>query len=101
MSALIERASDGSVRIAVVVQPGASRAEVVGEHGGALKVRVAAAAERGRANEAVVELLAEALGVPRRQIELDAGHTSRRKRFVVRGVDAEAVARRVHELAGG
>lgn len=70
------------------VVPGASRERVVGPLGDALKVQVAAAPERGNANAAVLDLLAEALGVPRRQIELVRGQTQPRKVVRVTGLDA-------------
>ena len=74
------------------VVPGASHPGVVGRHGDAWKVRVAAAPEDGKANEAVLALLARALDVPRRDLELTAGTTSRDKIVTLTGVseaDAE------------
>jgi hypothetical protein len=61
------------------VQPGASRTEVAGVHGDALKVRLAAPPAEGRANAALVAFLAEAFGVPRAGVALLRGATSRRK----------------------
>ena len=55
---------NGRLRRALQVSGGARRSEVVGVHGGALKVAVQAPPDKGKANRAVVELLAEALGVP-------------------------------------
>jgi len=68
------------------VQPGARRTEVAGLHGGRLKVRVAARAVEGEANAALVEFLAERLGVARRDVKIEAGVSSRAKRVAVRGV---------------
>jgi uncharacterized protein len=79
---------EGGVSLSVLVQPRASRTRVVGEHGGLLKVQVAAPPVEGEANAALLEFLARQLGVPRRQVELVAGEGSRRKRVVVRGVGA-------------
>jgi hypothetical protein len=62
-------------------------------HGDALKVRVAAPAEGGRANRAVVPLLVDSLGLRITDIELVSGATSRRKRACLRGVDVRRVAR--------
>ncbi|XXF75471.1 DUF167 domain-containing protein [Myxococcaceae bacterium GXIMD 01537] len=76
------------VELAILVQPRASRTRVVGEHDGQLKVQLAAPPVDGEANAALVEFLAKALGVPRRQVELVSGDASRRKRVVVRGIDA-------------
>ena len=78
--------SDG-VDLVVWVVPGASRSEVAGLHGEAIRVRVTQPAEKGRANAAVSRLLGEVLGVP---VELIGGGTSRRKRFRARGLSAGA-----------
>lgn len=69
----------------VRAQPGAKRERIVGVHGDALKVAVAAPPERGRANERIAEVLAEALDVPPRDVSLLSGATSRDKRFVIAG----------------
>jgi uncharacterized protein (TIGR00251 family) len=61
------------------VQPRARRSEVVGWHGTTLRVRVTAPPTEGRANEAAIALLADALGVPRSSIELVSGAASRDK----------------------
>jgi uncharacterized protein (TIGR00251 family) len=70
----------------VRAQPGARKAGVLGEQGGALKVAVTAPPEDGRANKALLTLLREALGLKRSQLELLGGATSRDKRFLVRGM---------------
>jgi len=70
----------------------ASRSEVVGEHNGALRVRVAAAPVDGAANEAVVSTLAAAFKVSRRAVEITAGHTSRLKQVRVSGAGPEALS---------
>ena len=79
------------MRFSVRVQPRSSRTGVEGLHGDALKVRVNAPPVDGAANEAVVEALAEALGVPRRAVRIVAGESSRTKVVEVDGVSAEAV----------
>jgi hypothetical protein len=84
---------DGGVELWVHVQPRASRDAVGGAHGGALRVKVRAPAEDGRANEAVCRALAEALGVRRAAVELVAGATARRKRVRIAGVARELRAR--------
>ena len=86
---------DGAVRFAVRVQPRASRTGVDGLHGGALRVRVNAPPVDGAANAAVVEVLAEALGVARRSVRVVAGGSSRSKVVEVAGVAAS----RVRDLA--
>lgn len=74
----------------VWVVPGASRDEIVGEHDGALKIRVAAAPEKGKANRGVARLLAERL--PGRRVTVVAGSTARRKQVLIEGVTPEAAA---------
>lgn len=81
------------VRFAVRVQPRASRSEVVGIHGNALKVRLQAPPVDGAANAALVEFLAESLGVPRRAVRVVAGETSRSKVVEVDDLAPAAVER--------
>jgi hypothetical protein len=88
LSDLYDPGNEGVV-LRVHVQPGAGRSAVVGRHGDALKVRVAAPPVGGRANEATRTLVAEALGLPAADVELTGGETSRSKRFRLRGVGAE------------
>jgi uncharacterized protein (TIGR00251 family) len=82
-------------RIVVTVSPGASRTELVGRHGEGWKVRVAAAPARGRANEALLDLFAEELGLPRSRLEPVSGRTVRRKVVEVAGLDPDEIARRL------
>jgi hypothetical protein len=65
------------------VQPGASRSEFAGRHGERIKVRLAARAVDGKANDALVEFLAAHYGVPRRKVRIVAGLKSRRKRVAI------------------
>jgi uncharacterized protein len=81
--------------IDVKVVPGASRSRIAGSHGDALKVQVAAAPERGRANDAVCDLLSEKLAVPRRGVTVVRGMTSPRKTIRVEGLAPAEVARRL------
>ena len=74
--------------IDILVQPRASRAKLGPMHDGRLKVAVTAPPVDGEANAAVVEVLAKALGVPRRQVEVIAGMSSRRKTVRIEGADA-------------
>jgi len=74
----------GSV-LPVWAQPGARRNGIVGEAGGALKSAVTAPPDKGRANQALVDVLRKALSVKRSQIELLSGFTSRHKKFLIRG----------------
>jgi uncharacterized protein (TIGR00251 family) len=81
----------------VRAQPGASRERIAGLHGDALKVAVQAPPERGRANEAIRDLLAGALKVPSRDVVLVSGETSRDKRFAVRGLHGDVLRSRLLE----
>ena len=76
---------EGTV-VAVWVVPGASQDEIVGEHGDALRVRVAAPPEAGRANQAVVKLFEARF--PGHRAVLLSGATTRRKRVLIEGVSA-------------
>jgi uncharacterized protein (TIGR00251 family) len=95
--------------VRVHVQPGAGRTAVVGRFGDALKLKVGAPPEGGRANEAVATLLATTLGVGRDAVNLTSGASSRTKRFRIGPVDveesrrllAEAVAAGTSGNAGG
>jgi uncharacterized protein (TIGR00251 family) len=86
------QAHDGYVVVDVHVQPRAGRTAVVGRHGAALKLRVAAPPADGRANDATCALLARTLGVKDGAVSLVSGATSRTKRVRIDGVDAEATA---------
>ncbi len=84
-----------STRVRLRVSPGAGRAQIVGRHGDAWKVRVTAAPEQGRANEAVLRLLAEALAVPRSALALVSGHGARDKIVELTGLGPALVERRL------
>jgi uncharacterized protein (TIGR00251 family) len=91
MSAPYVRQVEDGIELDVRVQPRASRNKLTGTHDGALKVALTAPPVDGEANEALVVFIAERLGVSRRQVELVAGHSSRRKRLRVRGLSADAL----------
>jgi uncharacterized protein (TIGR00251 family) len=98
---LIDIRGDGTVVIRVHVQPGANRTTVSGRHGDALKIAVTAPADAGRANEAVLRLVAEVTGVRRAAVRLVSGRTSRAKRIAIDGGDpAEIVQAIGNALAG-
>lgn len=84
-----------TTRLQLRVSPGASRAEIVGRYGAGWKVRVAAPPEAGRANDAVVRLLAEALDLPRRDVEIVSGHAARDKVVSLTGIAPEEAERRL------
>jgi uncharacterized protein len=86
---------DASTRLAVRVVPGASRAGVVGRHGESWKIRVAAPPEDGRANDALISLLADTLGLARRDVSVVAGHRARNKVVALQGISASELQRRL------
>ena len=88
---------DGALTFRVRVAPRASKTEAAGEHGGALKVRVAAPPVGGAANEELARFLSKALGVPARAVEILSGRSSKTKVVRVAGAGAEGLRR----LAGG
>jgi uncharacterized protein len=81
----------GALIFKVQVVPRASRSEIVGEHNGALRVRIAAPPVDGAANEELIRTLARALRVPRRDVEIISGHSSRIKQVSVRNVTPAAL----------
>jgi uncharacterized protein len=81
------------------VAPGATRAGIVGRHGEAWKVRVTAAPEGGRANDAVVRLLADTLSLPREAVTLVSGHGARDKIVELAGIGPSQIERRMTSAA--
>ncbi|HET9275210.1 MAG TPA: DUF167 family protein [Gemmatimonadales bacterium] len=81
----------GGVRLRLHIQPRASRTELAGLHGDALKLRVSAPPVEGAANDAVIRFLAGRLGVPRSAVRIVSGASGRRKVLAVTGVTVEAV----------
>jgi hypothetical protein len=88
-----------TTRLRLRVSPGGSRAAVVGRQGDAWKVRVTEAPERGRANEAVLRLLAETLALPRGAVTLVSGHGGREKIVELTGVGPALIERRLASAA--
>ena len=76
---------NGRLTFTVRVVPRASRSEIVGEHEGALRVRIAAPPVNGAANEELVKLLAREFEVSRNAIEITSGHSSKTKRVSITG----------------
>jgi uncharacterized protein (TIGR00251 family) len=82
----------GSARINVYVQPRASKTAVVGMHDGCVKIRLAAPPVDGAANAALIEFVADQLGIAKSRVRITAGLTSRRKTVEVDGATAEQLA---------
>jgi len=89
-----------TTRVRLRVAPGATRPGVVGRHGDAWKLRVAAPPEHRKANEAVLELLAATLEVPRASVALVSGGSSRNKIVELTGIEPDEIERRL-ATAGG
>ncbi len=94
-SDLFDATADGALVLRLHVQPGAGRTAVSGRHGDALKVRVAAPPEGGRANEACLALVAELFGLKQDAVTLAGGPSSRSKRVRIEGVEADDAAKRL------
>lgn len=92
---------EGPTKLTLRVSPGATQAGVVGRHGTAWKVRVAAPPEGWRANDAVVRLLADALRLPARDVEIVAGHAAREKVVALAGIGRDEAERRLASATGG
>jgi uncharacterized protein (TIGR00251 family) len=90
----VEPHPEGAI-LPVRAHPGARRSQIQGEKDGSLKVYVTQTAEKGKANKALVEVLARRLSLRRSQIELCAGETSRNKRFLVRDVSPAELLERI------
>jgi uncharacterized protein (TIGR00251 family) len=88
-----------STRLRLRVSPGAARTAVVGRHGEGWKVHVAAPPEGGRANDAVVRLLADALALPRAAVTLVSGHAGRDKIVELAGVEPAQIDERLASAA--
>jgi uncharacterized protein (TIGR00251 family) len=84
-----------TIRLSLRVSPGAGRSAVVGRHGDAWKVRVAAPPERGRANDSVIDLLAASLDVRRPDVRIVGGAVSRDKVVEITGITLEEAERRL------
>jgi uncharacterized protein (TIGR00251 family) len=82
-------------------QPGAKRNEIRGEQDGMLKVSVTQIAEKGKANKALLEVLAKGLGLRKAQVALLSGETSSHKRILVRGVTREQLAELIRKKLDG
>jgi uncharacterized protein (TIGR00251 family) len=90
-----------TIRLNLRVSPGAGRSAVVGRHGDAWKLRVAAAPERGRANASVVSLLATSLEIGRPDVRIVSGAVSRDKVVEIVGLTLEEAEQRLASAGKG
>jgi uncharacterized protein len=93
----LETHAEGTI-LPVRAQAGARRNGIKGIHDGVLQVMVTQAPEKGRANKAIIAVLAEALGLRKSQIELLAGETSPQKRFLVKAIIPNELLQRLKDL---
>ncbi|MEI8081804.1 MAG: DUF167 domain-containing protein [Actinomycetes bacterium] len=84
---------DGTVRLRVVVVPGAARSQIVGPHDGSLRIRIAQRAVDGAANRALVALLSKTLRTAKSTIEIERGLNSKHKTVSIAGYQLEAARR--------
>ncbi|MDX8391390.1 MAG: DUF167 domain-containing protein [Mariprofundaceae bacterium] len=96
VSAAITSAENG-IYLNVHAQPGARKPQLRGMHGDALKIAVREAAQDGKANAAIVNFMAVALGCAKKDVEVASGHSSRRKRLFISG-DAVLIVNRLSQL---
>ena len=83
-----------SVRLDVYIQPRASKTEFAGLHDGVVKIRIAAPPVENAANLALIEFVAQQLGIAKRSVRIVSGSTGRRKTLEIDGLTADAVASR-------
>lgn len=93
-------AHENGVILPVRAHAGARRNELRAGDDGLLRVSVTQAPDKGKANKAIVELLARELGLKRSQIELLAGQTAAQKRFLIRDISQQELAGRLAVLNG-
>lgn len=91
----IFKESNGAVTFAVKVIPRASKNQIAGVEGEAIKIRLRAPPVDGQANKALIEFLADALNLPRANIEIVTGQTSRHKIVRVRGATAKQIEAKI------
>jgi uncharacterized protein YggU (UPF0235/DUF167 family) len=90
----------GGVILPVLAHPGARRNAILGERSGSLRVAVSSPPEKGKANAAIQAALADGLGCKPARITLVSGATSKQKRFVIEGMTALELQRRLTEWVG-
>ena len=87
------------VRLEVYIQPRASKTEFAGMHGGLIKIRISAPAVDNAANHALIDFIAQHLGIAKRCVRIVSGVAGRRKVLEIDGVTAGVIAKRVEGYA--
>lgn len=100
MNVTLRQVADG-IELPVKASPGSRRNEIRGTIGGALKVSVTAAAEKGKANTAIIKLLSKQLRLSKSQIRLLAGPTSTLKKFLIQEIELDSLHQRLDQLSQG
>lgn len=98
--AAVDRGRSG-LYLNVHVQPGAKRQQLRGLYGNAIKISIQAQAVDGKANQALVAFIAQALSLPRQQVQLASGQASRRKRIYIQGEEKalmQLLSRWLHDV---
>lgn len=95
----LEPSSEGTI-LPVRAQPGARRVGITGEYDGALRIAVSAAPEKGKANKAIVKILADAFNLPKSAVEIVSGTTSRRKKFLLRSASSDSIYAVLKDVLG-
>ena len=96
----LEETANGVI-LPVKAQPGARRNGVTGIHDGALKVAVSQAPEKGKATAAISEVLVNALGLKKSQVDLLSGQISTQKKFLIRDITVDELSTRISALLSG
>jgi len=90
--------TDNGVLLSITARPKSSRNAITGVHANRLKIAITEAPEKGKANTAIVKLLARALGIARRQIQLHSGATSTRKQFLITEIKVDGLISRMKQI---
>jgi uncharacterized protein (TIGR00251 family) len=92
------RVGSNGVILEIKAGPGAQKSSICGEYGGALKVKVAAPADKGKANRELEEFLAVVFGISKSRVEVVSGKASRQKQVLLRGMTEKAAAEIVKKI---
>jgi uncharacterized protein (TIGR00251 family) len=87
--------ADNAVVLTLRIVPRSSRNEICGEHGDALKIKLQAPPVEGKANKALIEFLAETLGIHRNNISILSGDTGRNKRVAITGISSQEITEKL------
>ncbi|MBC7076104.1 MAG: YggU family protein [Syntrophomonadaceae bacterium] len=90
----LKEIEDG-IKLEVKVQPRSSKNQIIGEYEGALKIKLTAAPVEGEANQALIKFLADLLSIPKRNVVLVKGESSRNKTVIVKGINKEELLKKI------